>query len=101
MKIPETASVGAEVTTPAEPSSPTTDKSITAPPKPASPIAPAAEQTPTVDEIKEEVFSKDESEHIDVGNEFKMESDMVDVETTDRKVNDRPDLDAIIVESGK
>lgn len=53
-----------------------------------------------MDEIKEEAFGKDESEHIDVGNEFKMDSDLVDVETTDRKVNDRSDLDAIIVESG-
>lgn len=49
--------------------------------------------------VKDE--DKDESEHIDVGSELKLETEMVDVVTTDKKVTVKPDLDAIIVESGK
>lgn len=69
------------------------------PERPASPHTPA-EEIAIIGEIKEEKQDKDESEHIDVGVESKMDIDMVDVETTDKKIN-KPDLDAIIVESGK
>lgn len=68
--------------------------------KPSSPQLIPAEAEPSAVAIKEEQLDRDESEHIDVGNEFKMDSEMVDVETTDRKVSIKPDLDAIIVESG-
>lgn len=71
---------------------------IPIPAKSASPNAPA-EEVAIIGEIKEEKVDKDESEHIDVGVESKMDIDLVDVETTDKKIN-KPDLDAIIVESG-
>lgn len=71
---------------------------ITIPEKSASPSAPA-EEIATTGEIKEEKVDKDESEHIDVGVESKMDIDLVDVETADKKTN-KLDLDAIIVESG-
>lgn len=44
---------------------------------------------------------KDESEHVDVDSEIKLDTEMVDVVTTDKKIAVKPDLDAIIVESGK
>lgn len=57
------------------------------------------DSTETSTIVKDE--DKDESEHIDVGSELKLETEMVDVVTTDKKVTVKPDLDAIIVESGK
>lgn len=105
-KLPDAVAASARTVT-ADNETATVEKPVVAnemaePNPPASPQIPVQTDTSPAVAIKEEQMDKDESEHIDVGNEFKMvDSEMVDVESTDRKVSIKPDLDAIIVESGK